>query len=122
MADLAHLVGGDLSLGEGGSLAVVDQGEATKQRVLRRLLTSRASYIWQLDYGAGLPSLVGQVASNQQVAAIIKTQMSLEAGVASTPEPMVRVDVGTFGDVSAVISYTDADTGSTASISLTTGA
>ncbi len=122
MADLSHLVGGDLSIGSGGSLSIVEGSAATQQRVLRRLLTSTGSYIWQPAYGAGLPSLVGQVASTQQVAAIIKTQMMLEPAVATTPEPSVRVQLGALGDISAAISYSDTDTGLVETLNLTTGA
>ncbi|MCQ8277794.1 hypothetical protein NFI95_04965 [Acetobacteraceae bacterium KSS8] len=121
MADLSHLVGGDLFVGPGGRLSLVAGSEATQQRVLRRLLTSRGSYIWQPAYGAGLPGLVGQVASQQQVSAIIKTQMTLEPSVLSSPEPVVRVTVGTLGDISAVISYSEAETGLTETVSLSTG-
>ena len=111
MADLAHVIGGDLQLGPSGDLAIVRDDDQTQQRVLHRLLTSPGSYIWQLSYGAGLPGLVGTVASTQQIAAIIRAQMGYEASVAATPEPLVILTGGQIGEVSATISYTDATSG-----------
>lgn len=111
MADLAHVIGGDLQLGSSGDLAIVDGDDQTQQRVLHRLLTSQGSYIWQLSYGAGLPGLVGTVASMQQIVAIIRAQMGYEAAVATTPEPSVVLTGGQIGEVSATITYTDASSG-----------
>lgn len=111
MADLAHIIGGDLQLGPSGDLWLVDGDDETQQRVLHRLLTGPGTYIWQLSYGAGLPGLVGAVASTQQIAAIIRAQMSYEASVAVTPEPSVVLAGGRIGEVSAAITYTDATSG-----------
>ena len=107
MADVAHVVGQDLQVGLTGDLAVVDGDAETQQRVLHRLLTSAGTYIWQLPYGAGLPALVGSVASQQQIAAIIRAQMALEPSVATSPEPQVTLTSGGFGEISATITYTD---------------
>lgn len=107
VADLAHVFGEDLQLGPSGDLALVADNMETQQRVLHRLLTSAGSYIWQLSYGAGLPALIGSVASQQQIAAIIRAQMSYEASVAATPEPGVTLAGGTIGVVTASIVYTD---------------
>lgn len=111
VADLAHTVGSDLQLGPSGDLALVSGDPQTQQRVLHRLLTSPGSYIWQLTYGAGLPGLVGAVASTQQIAAIIRAQVGYEASVAATPEPSVVLTGGQLGEVNATISYTDAISG-----------
>lgn len=106
MADVAHIIGGDLQLGPTGDLALVAGDEETQQRVLHRLLTSAGTYIWQLEYGAGLPGLIGSVVSQQQVAAIIRAQLGFEASVAADPEPEVSLSGGLLGAVSATISYT----------------
>lgn len=107
MADLAHVFGEDLQLGLSGDLALVADDLETQQRVLHRLLTSAGSYIWQLSYGAGLPALIGSVASQQQMAAIIRAQMGYETSVAVTPEPSVTLASGTLGVITATIIYTD---------------
>ena len=121
MADLAHVVGQDLQLGPTGDLAVVDGDAETQQRVLHRLLTSAGTYIWQLPYGAGLPALVGSVASQQQIAAIIRAQMGLEASVASSPEPQVTLASGGVGEISATITYTDNDSALVQTLTLPIG-
>ena len=121
MADLAHVVGQDLQIGSTGDLAVVVDDAATQQRVLHRLLTSAGTYIWQLSYGAGLPGLVGAVASQQQIAAIIRAQMALEPTVAATPEPQVTTARGVAGEVSATITYTSAKSGDTQILTLPIG-
>lgn len=111
MADLAHLIGDDLQLGASGDLATVTADDQTRQRVLHRLLTSPGTYLWHLAYGAGLPNLIGSVVSRQQITAIIRAQMGYEAAVRATPEQTVVLTGGRFGDVSAIITYTDAISG-----------
>ena len=121
MADLAHVMGEDLQLAGNGDLAVVTADQETRQRVLHRLLTGAATYIWQLSYGAGLPGLIGAVVSQQQVAAIIKAQMALEAAVSATPEPEVVLATGSPGVVLATITYTDAVSGNNQVLTLPIG-
>ena len=121
MADLAHVMGEDLQLAVTGDLAVVTADQETQQRVLHRLLTGAATYIWQPSYGAGLPGLIGTVASQQQIAAIIKAQMALEATVSATPEPQIVLSVGSPGVVLAAINYTDAVLGSSQTLTLPIG-
>ncbi len=121
MADLAHVMGEDLQLAGTGDLAVVTADQETQQRVLHRLLTGAATYIWQPSYGAGLPGLIGTVASQQQIAAIIKAQMALEATVSATPEPQIVLSVGSPGVVLAAINYTDAVSGSSQTLTLPIG-
>ena len=121
MADVAHVMGQDLQLDATGDLAMVDGDAETQQRVLHRLLTSMGTYIWQLSYGAGLPALVGSVASQQQIAAIIRAQMAYEASVASSPEPQVVLTSGTLTEVSATITYTDSVSGRTQILTLPIG-
>ena len=121
VADLAHSFGADLQIGPSGDLALVAGDLKTQQRVLHRLLTSQGTYIWQLTYGAGLPGLVGGIASQQRIAAIIRAQMGYEAAVAATPEPTVVLTAEGFGVVSATITYTDATSGNAQVLSLPIG-
>ena len=121
MADVAHVIGQDLQLGPTGDLAVVDGSAETQQRVLHRLLTSAGTYIWQLSYGAGLPALVGSVASLQQIAAIIRAQMAYEPSVALSPEPQVTLTNVVLTEVSATITYTDNESGSIQILTLPIG-
>lgn len=121
MTDLAHVVGSDLQLSSSGDLAIISGDDQTQQRLLHRLLTSAGTYIWQLSYGAGLPSLIGSVASQQQITAIIRAQMRLEAAVLAIPEPSVILTSGQIGEVSATISYTDAVSGNEQILALSIG-
>jgi hypothetical protein len=90
----------------------------TQERVLRRLLTAVGSYFWWPYYGAGLPTMVGQVARAGRIRAIIRRQMSRESGVAQTPTPTVQVSSRPDGTVYAFVLYGDADTGQTQTIFL----
>ena len=121
MADVAHVVGQDLQLGPTGDLALVDGDVETQQRVLHRLLTSAGTYIWPLSYGAGLPALVGSVASQQQIAAIIRAQMAYEPSVAQSPEPQVTLAIGAVAAISATITYTDSASGGVQILTLPIG-
>ncbi len=100
---------------------MVDGSAETQQRVLHRLLTSAGTYIWQLSYGAGLPALVGSVASLQQIAAIIRAQMAYEPTVALSPEPQVMLTDVAPAEVNASITYTDAESGSMQTLTLPIG-
>ncbi len=113
MPGISHQIGSDLSFGPTGDFALADGPDLGKQRVLRRLLTNAGDYIWNLDYGAGLPALVGQPANAPAITGRIRGQMLLEAAVARTPPPSVTVSAGTDGTVFAVVRYADAATGAT---------
>jgi len=113
MADAWHQWGSDLVVGPTGDLAVVSGIVLGQQRVLRRLLTNPGDYIWQLDYGAGLPGFVGQPANGLQIRAVVRSQIFRESAVARTPEPVIDVAVQDDGTVYVDIRYADADTGQT---------
>ena len=113
MADIAHVWGRDLQLGPTGDLALVSADNEVQQRILHRLLTNAGDYIWQLDYGAGLPSQVGRVADGAYIGAVIRQQLLLEPTVAQSPEPVVTVTAAADGTVTATIQYADANTGNT---------
>ena len=111
MADIAHLIGSDLTIGPTGDLGTADSSLWTQQRILRRLITNAGGYIWQLTYGAGLPALVGSTVSAQQIAAIIRQQLALEAAVSTQPEPTILVESDQNGEVFTTITYQDVQTG-----------
>ena len=121
MADVAHVMGQDLQLSATGDLALVDADAETQQRVLHRLLTSAGTYIWQLSYGAGLPTLVGSVASRQQITAIIRAQMAYESSVAPSPEPQITLEGGVIDEITATIIYTDDETRQVQTLTLPIG-
>ena len=111
MSDIQHICGYDLSIGSSGDLASVSGDEAVRERVLRRLLTSRGAYIWQLSYGGGLASFVGQVANTVIVESVVRSQMLLEAAVARQPLPTVSLSTAGSGIVAATVTYASAATG-----------
>lgn len=120
--DLSHYWSGDCSAAANGDLLTSSGTERSKQRILRRLLTNPAQkdasgnvvvpgdYIFHPDYGAGLPRLVGSLASPAEIRALIRGQMLTEASVASNPAPDITVTAIT-GGINVQISYTDASTG-----------
>jgi hypothetical protein len=91
--DLTILPDGDLLLASdvAKSGAIVSGGGTAEgeQRVIRRLLTAAGTYIWHLEYGAGLPQYVGQPAQISAVAAIIRAQLLLEDAVVQSPPPNI---------------------------------
>ncbi|HVJ54867.1 MAG TPA: phage tail protein [Aliidongia sp.] len=119
LADLAHFWGGDLTLGPTQNLAPVFRSDRTLQRILRRLLTNPGDYIWQPDYGAGLPAKIGTNISVGEVTAIVTGQIALEPSVARNPAPQVTVMQISGGfSISAVI-YDNAGNGTPLAFSLT---
>lgn len=110
MADLSLTVGGDLGVGPTGDLALVDGPTRGLQRVLRRLITVASTYLFHLDYGAGLPARVGDLALVDGLTALIRAQIFLEAAVAADPAPTITVSPILNG-VFVAITYTDAATG-----------
>lgn len=83
MIALSHVFGNDLVLNSGG-LGTVSGAELTRQSLLRRLLTVPGDYIWQLDYGVGLPLMVGQVIAPEAMESVIQAQVQADAGVDSS--------------------------------------
>ena len=107
MFDINHTFGGDLAVDVSGDLATASGSALGQQRVLRRLLTNGGDYIWQLTYGAGLPSMIGMPADAAAIAGLVRSQIFLEGAVGQTPTPVI--DVETQGSiVSLQITYTDA--------------
>jgi hypothetical protein len=117
MVDLVLQVGGDLSVGPTGDLALADGALLTQQRVLRRLLTNPGDYIWQLSYGAGLGQFVGQPSAPAAIAGVTRAQLLQEAGVAPSPPPVVTSTAGNDGTVTTTLIYTDAATSQASTLS-----
>lgn len=120
--DIDHYWNGDCSAAANGDLLTASDSERSKQRILRRLLTNPAQkdaagnvvvpgdYIFHPDYGAGLPRMVGSLATPAEIRARIRGQMLLETSVARSPPPDITVTTMN-GGVSVQINYTDAPTG-----------
>ena len=110
MSDLSQYFGTDLTLSATGDLLLADGVEESKQRVIRRLMTNPLGYLWQPDYGAGLPSYVGAVLNTPELTALIQSQMYLEQSVQPTPQVTLQtIPNGVF----AQVDYTVADTPAT---------
>jgi len=117
MPDLTHMYSTDLSVDNAGDLMLSQGTQAGTERVIRRLMTSQGDYIFQLDYGAGLPSYLGQPAAVPQIMGVIRQQMSLEDIVSQDPIP--AVNVGLYNNtVTASIQYRDSDTQESAVLSI----
>ena len=114
--DIFHQWGADLVTGPTGDLAPSTDAQRGQQRVLRRLLTNPGDYLWQPDYGAGLARFIGQPGNAGQIRAVIRGQISREAAVARSPEPVIDVEfspAGAIGTVYVHIRYVDAPSGQT---------
>jgi hypothetical protein len=116
ISDVSQFWGNDLSLSNTQDLALVSGTLEGQQRILRRLLTNPGDYLFQPDYGAGLPAYIGKTADVAKITALITSQILLESVVAKTPAPVITVaNAAGSSDASALaitISYTDAPTGS----------
>lgn len=122
--DAALSWGGDLELGAGGDIAVVENGEMTQQRVLRRLLTNPGDYIWFPDYGAGLGRLIGAPVDLRLTEALVKQQLKSEHAVSQSPAPVVTLahdNSGRSGLFSLSIEYREKWTSATRSVLLNLG-
>lgn len=117
-SDISHVYGEDLTVDATGDLAVSDGSQLGVERILRRLLTNPGGYIWSLSYGGGLAAFLGHPAAANRIAAVVRSQMFLEAAVAKTPAPVINVKVQPDSTVIVNIRYADADTGSGVSLSI----
>lgn len=111
MADLFTWWQQDLVILPTGDLLLTEGTISGEQRVLRRLLTSPGMYIWHLEYGAGLPSYVGQPALEDAIASLILSQMMMEDVVAKKPLPNISVGANPLGYLYADIKYVDNEVG-----------
>lgn len=107
MSDLTHEFGGDLCLAAHGDLALASESVLGQNRVLRRLLTNPGDYIWQLNYGAGLPSMIGLPVQVDRISGIVRSQIFQEGAVARSPAPTTSVTAA-GSVVSLTVTYADA--------------
>ena len=127
--DLYHYWGTDLTASSTGDLLTVNGTVRGQQRVLRRLLTNPATdtapgdYIFEPDYGAGLPQFIGQPFDRQKIIARIRGQMLLEGAVASVPPPVIDVAQISADNTafSVSITYQDAATNTQVTLSFDVG-
>lgn len=117
-ADLDLNWGGIMGLSPTGDIAIANGTVYGQQRVLRRLLTNDGDYLWHLDYGAGLPQMVGEVVNVGEMTGIIQEQMYLEDCVDQENQPSVAVTNQNDGSVFVEILYTDSNTGDNSVLSL----
>ena len=117
MADLAHFYGTDLQTDSTGDLALSEGTQFGVERVLRRLMTSQGEYIFQPDYGAGLPLFLGNPAAPQRIEGTIRAQMELEDAVAPSPIPSISVQQAN-STFTANIRYVDSTTGESSVLTL----
>ena len=108
--DISHYWGSDIAVSAVGDLAPASGTLRGQQRVLRRLLTNPGDYEFHPDYGAGLPSYVGSVATPDEITALIRGQVMLEDAVARTPLPVISV-ASIANGISVQLTYTDAPSG-----------
>ena len=118
MGDLVLGWGGDLSSSKTGDLGAVLAPDLGTARVLRRLLTNPGAYVWQPGYGAGLARFVGEPVDVDEIEAVIRGQMLLEAAVARSPEPVISVQLDPGGSLFVSIRYADASTGQAATLNI----
>lgn len=116
MPDLDHFFGEDLKVSTSGDIATVDSDDLTTQRIIRRLMTAVKGYIFQLEYGAGLPQRIGEILDIDLIAGVIRTQIRLEASVSLIPAPDITI-TPILNGVSVFILFKSAITGQQTSLS-----
>lgn len=119
MSDISWSLGGYLDVDATGDILMSSGSQLTTERVLRRLLTNPGSYIWHLDYGAGVARFIGQPTKPNQLNGLALAQMVLEPTVLQNPPPATSVVQGAPGSGTSTltVTYGDALTGLTQTIS-----
>ena len=106
--DAGHYFSGDLQVSATGDLLSVSSTLESQQRILRRLLTNQKDYIWQPDYGAGLPVQIGMPLNEAEMDSLIKSQMYLEQSVVQNPAPQI-ITTSIPNGIDVQIQYVEAD-------------
>lgn len=119
MSAISHTIGGDIDLTSGGAVALVSEADETRQKILRRLCTNPGAYLWGLDYGAGLPALVGMTETTETISSVVQAQMALESGIDQMQPVTVTVTPLTGGKYTCSIQYTDSQTQTVQSLTYT---
>jgi hypothetical protein len=114
LCDLYQIWATDLGPSNSGDVQTVTGTQRGQQRVLRRLLTNPGDYIFQPDYGAGLPQYVGQNQSKDtldKIAGTCQGQILQEEVVAPAPPPVVKLTQLPDLSLYVWIQYADSTTG-----------
>jgi phage baseplate assembly protein W len=118
MFDIFHNCGEDLKVGNGGDLALSGGTDVINQRVLRRLLTNPGDYIWNLNYGGGLATFVGQPFNPREIEAVISTQLLEESAIPTSPVPRIVAMTTDVAQGGVAVNITYADPGASAPVTL----
>jgi hypothetical protein len=116
MADAGHYFSGDLQVSATGDLLVADSVLESQQRILRRLLTNATDYLWQPDYGAGLPATIGEPLDEAAMDTLIRSQMYREESVSQNPAPQI-ITTPIPNGIYVQIQYVEIDSGKPATLS-----
>jgi len=119
MTAISHFCGGDLNLDAAGGLATVSGADQAKQAIIRRLCTNAGDYIWQPDYGAGLPGKIGSPANLGEIQALVAEQMAQEASVDQTQPISITIENPSVGVYVCNIQYVDLETQSVQALEIT---
>lgn len=119
--DISQNFGSDIDLSQSGNLLLVDGTTLAQQRIVRRLLAAPGGYLFDLTYGAGLRSYVGQALSEslkKEIIGLIIGQMLLETAVSQTPPPQITLS-SQLGNLFCNIIYTNSTTKTLETLNLT---
>ncbi|GBQ63890.1 phage tail protein [Ameyamaea chiangmaiensis NBRC 103196] len=108
MTTLAHMCGADLSLDAAGGLGMSSAAQETREMILRRLCTGSGDYIWQIQYGAGLPAMIGEPVDLSKIKSLVQSQILMEEGVDLFSLTDVSISQDNVGGVYCTISYSTA--------------
>lgn len=111
---ISHWYGYDINLTPAQTIAIASGLDNVSQRILRRILTAKGSYIWHLDYGIGAGKYVGPALSPALLAKIkadFRGQILSDAEVGKNPPPSIVFDTSNPNLVGVTIQYTYAPTG-----------
>ncbi len=118
MADLSHWWAQDLALTASGDLATSDGLNKDNQRIFRRLCTNGSQtggligeYLFHPAYGGSAPWYVGQDVDALILEGALRSQMYQEASVSHNPEPNIEINSTPDGTFTALIEYTNNNTG-----------
>lgn len=121
--DAYQYFGNDIQVSNTGDVLLATGITLSQQRILRRLLTTPGTYLWDLNYGAGVGAFVGVPLSTDvfnKIVGLITTQMLLETSVAKTPAPVITLTANQTL-LFCEVQYTDASNQSLEVLSFSVG-